>query len=85
MLSSDNLKIALPSTEELPCSDDTAVDNEDQNFLPNILLFLLNSIWSERTDWYFGVRGRFRYREVDFPKCPDSTLRIMDTHIVDAP
>lgn len=53
---SDKLKtITLPSTEELACSDDIPVDNEDQNFLPNILLFLLTSIWADRTDWYFGV------------------------------
>jgi Uma2 family endonuclease len=52
---SDDLKLGLPSTDELPCSDDIPVDNEDQNFLPNILLFLLNSIWASRTDWYFGV------------------------------
>lgn len=52
---SDYLKLGLPSTDELPCSDDAPVDNEDQNFLPNILLFLLNSIWANRTDWYFGV------------------------------
>jgi Uma2 family endonuclease len=45
----------LPSSDELPCSDDTPVDNEDQNLLPNVLLFLLNSIWSNRMDWYFGV------------------------------
>jgi Uma2 family endonuclease len=45
----------LPSSDELPCSDDTPVDNEDQNLLPNILLFLLNSIWADRSDWYFGV------------------------------
>ena len=32
---SDNLKlIELPSTDELACSDDIPVDNEDQNFLP---------------------------------------------------
>ncbi|MEH1784227.1 hypothetical protein [Nostoc sp.] len=40
MLSPD-LKNALPTTDELPCSDDTPVDNEDQNFLPNILRSLL--------------------------------------------
>jgi Uma2 family endonuclease len=45
----------LPSSEELPDSDDIPVDNEDQNLLPNILLFLLQSIWAERQDWYFGV------------------------------
>jgi hypothetical protein len=59
----------LPSSLELPDSDDTPVDedwsrrfppakkvrNEDQNLLPNILLFLLQFIWNERTDWFFGV------------------------------
>jgi len=52
---SPDLKNALPSTDELPCSDDIPVDNEDQNFLPNVLLFLLNSIWASRMDWFFGV------------------------------
>lgn len=52
---SPELKSGLPSTEDLPCSDDTPVDNEDQNLLPNLLLFVLASIWSERMDWYFGV------------------------------
>ena len=45
----------LPSTAELPCSDDTPVDNEDQNLLPNLLLFALASLWATRMDWYFGV------------------------------
>jgi Uma2 family endonuclease len=52
---SPNLKIALPTTDELASSDDTPVDNEDQNFLPNVLLFLLSSIWANRMDWFFGV------------------------------
>ncbi|MFQ3612228.1 MAG: Uma2 family endonuclease [Cyanobacteriota bacterium] len=45
----------LPTSEELPCSDDTPVDNEDQNWIPNLLLFLLEYIWKDRQDWYFGV------------------------------
>jgi Uma2 family endonuclease len=45
----------LPTSAELPCSDDTPVDNEDQNFIPNLLLFLLESIWANRNDWFFGV------------------------------
>ncbi|NJL92000.1 MAG: Uma2 family endonuclease [Coleofasciculaceae cyanobacterium SM2_1_6] len=45
----------LPSSTELPDSDDTPVDNEDQNFLPNVLLFLLEYIWQDRDDWFFGV------------------------------
>lgn len=49
------LQQSLPNSEQLPCSDDTPVDNEDQNFLPNFLLFLLDFIWANRQDWYFGV------------------------------
>ncbi|WP_448572009.1 Uma2 family endonuclease [Trichothermofontia sp.] len=49
------LLASLPSTEVLPCSDDTPVDNEDQNSLPNLLLFMLASLWADRMDWYFGV------------------------------
>lgn len=47
--------LTLPTTAELPCSDDTPVDNEDQNFLPNLLLFILESIWANRNDWFFGI------------------------------
>ncbi|MEL6814582.1 MAG: Uma2 family endonuclease [Cyanobacteria bacterium J06598_3] len=50
-----NLKYSLPSTQDLPCSDDTPVDNEEQNLLPNLLLMLLTSLWKERMDWFFGV------------------------------
>lgn len=45
----------LPTSDELPCSDDMPVDNEEQNFIPNLLLFLLRTIWADRYDWYFGV------------------------------
>ncbi|MGB8702464.1 MAG: Uma2 family endonuclease, partial [Thermosynechococcaceae cyanobacterium] len=45
----------LPTSAELPDSDDTPVDNEDQNFVPNILLFLLEYIWKSREDWFFAV------------------------------
>ncbi|MEM6503559.1 MAG: hypothetical protein AAF685_17195 [Cyanobacteria bacterium P01_C01_bin.89] len=34
----------LPTSAELPCSDDAPVDNEDQNLLPNLLLILLAEI-----------------------------------------
>lgn len=48
-------RLGLPSSDELPCSDDTPVDNEDQNFIPNFLLFLLEFICADRQDWFFGV------------------------------
>ena len=54
-MTSAYLRQTLLSTAELPCSDDTPVDNEDQNLLPNLLLLLLNSIWAERMDWFFAV------------------------------
>lgn len=50
-----NLELRLPTSAELPCSDDIPVDNEDQNFFPNLLLFLLKFIWATRQDWFFGV------------------------------
>ena len=54
MVQSD-LRTHLPSSAELPDSDDIPVDNEDQNLIPNMLLFLLNFIWAKRQDWFFGV------------------------------
>jgi Uma2 family endonuclease len=45
----------LPTAEDLPQSDETPVDNELQNDIPNLLLQLLRSIWAERNDWFFGV------------------------------
>lgn len=60
----------LPSTEELPCSDETPVDNEDQNYLPNFLLFLLELIWADRQDWFFGVDMAVYHTTGDSPKIP---------------
>ena len=43
---SSNLRQYLPSGDELCCSDDIPVDNEDQNFIPNFLLFLQERLGS---------------------------------------
>jgi Uma2 family endonuclease len=48
-------ELRLPTSEELPCSDDTPVDNEYQNTIPNWLLAVLEQIWEHRQDWFFGV------------------------------
>ena len=69
MVASDRY-ITLPTSNELPCSDDTPVDNEDQNFLPNYLLFLLELIWKERNDWYFGVDMGVYHTTGVSPKVP---------------
>lgn len=60
----------LPTSDELPCSDDTPVDNEDQNLLPNVLLFLLSSIWAQRMDWYFGVDMAVYHTTGSNPRVP---------------
>ena len=65
-----NRYTTLPTSDELPCSDDTPVDNEDQNFLPNYLLFLLELIWKERNDWYFGVDMGIYHTTGVSPKVP---------------
>jgi len=70
-----DLKQTLPTSAELPCSDDTPVDNEDQNFIPNFLLFLLNTIWAKPTTGFLvdmgiyhttGVNPEFQWCQMAF-------------------
>jgi Uma2 family endonuclease len=67
----------LPTAEELPDSDETPVDNELQNDIPNILLNLLRDIWSERFDWFWGVDMAVYY-EPDFESPEDSKSVLPD-------
>ena len=69
----------LPTSDELLGSDDTPVDNEDQNFVPNVLLFLLEYIWKNRDDWYFGVdMGIYHTKGLNprVPVVPDGFLSL---------
>jgi len=72
----------LPTAAELPDSDETPVDNELQNDIPNILLNLLRSIWAGRTDWFWGVdMGIYYEPNIEDPaksKCiiPDGFLSL---------
>ncbi|MFM7367600.1 MAG: Uma2 family endonuclease [Sphaerospermopsis kisseleviana] len=45
----------LPSSEELPDSDETPVDNQLQHLIPGLLESILALLWSQRWDWFFGV------------------------------
>lgn len=65
-----DLKHLLPTSEELPGSDDIPVDNEDQNFLPNLLLFLLEYLGKSRQNWYFGVNMRVYHTTGLNPRVP---------------
>ncbi|MBD2152820.1 Uma2 family endonuclease [Pseudanabaena sp. FACHB-1277] len=72
----------LPTAEDLPSSDETPVDNELQNDIPNMLLNLLRSIWSDRQDWFWGVDMCYYYEaNIEEPKksksiVPDGFLAI---------
>ena len=71
--------LPLPELEELICSDDTPVDNEDQNLLPNLLLTSLLRLWADRHDWFFGVdMGIFHTTGTNpnVPVVPDAFLSL---------
>jgi Uma2 family endonuclease len=75
----------LPTAEELTDSDETHVDNELQNDIPNILLNLLRDIWGDspsgdacrRFDWFWGVDMAVYY-EPDFESPENSKAVVPD-------
>lgn len=66
----------LPSSAELPDSDDTQVDNELQNLIPNLLEAVLAFIWNERSDWFFGVDMGIYFAPSQPPLVPDGFLSL---------
>jgi Uma2 family endonuclease len=66
----------LPSAEELPDSNDTPVDNELQNLIPNLLEEILVLIWSTRIDWFFGVDMGIYYAPSTPAIVPDGFLSL---------
>jgi Uma2 family endonuclease len=79
MMIHSNSQLNLPTSAELPDSDDTPVDNEEQNFIPNFLLFLLEWIWASQQDWFFGVdMGIYHTTGVNprIPVIPDGFLSV---------
>jgi Uma2 family endonuclease len=70
----------LPTAEELPSSDETPVDNQLQNDIPNLLLSILASMWADRDDWYFGVDMAVYYNPDEPAIVPDGFLAIGVSH-----
>ncbi len=66
----------LPTAEELPDSDDTPVDNELQNLIPNLLRAILAWLWAERTDWFLGINMGVYYEPKTDAIVPDSFLSL---------
>jgi Uma2 family endonuclease len=70
------LRRCLPSAEELPCSDDTPVDNELQELIPGLLKSILLILWAQRMDWLFGIDMGI-YFDPDLPPIvPDGFLSL---------
>ncbi len=66
----------LPSSAELPDSDDTPVDNELQILIPNLLLAILAAIWQSRDDWFFGINMGIYYTVNQPAIVPDAFLSL---------
>lgn len=66
----------LPSSAELPDSDDTPVDNELQILIPNLLLAILALIWQEREDWFFGINMGIYHTPNESAIVPDGFLSL---------
>ncbi len=66
----------LPTADELPCSDDTPVDNELQELIPSLLKSILQILWADRMDWFFGIDMGVYYHPEQPPIVPDGFLSL---------
>ncbi len=74
-----NQLLNLPSSDELPDSDDKPVDHEIQILIPNLLRLILNRLWGDRSDWFFGVNMGIYHTTGSNPRVaivPDSFLSV---------
>lgn len=76
MLEYNPQQIYWPSSEELPDSDDTSVDNELQDLIPGLLKAILAMAWAERMDWFFGVDMGIYYDPDQPAIVPDGFLSL---------
>lgn len=78
MVQSESL-LHLPTSQELPCSDETPVDNELQYLIPYLLLAILEFLWAERDDWFFSADMAIHYlykQKRQTPIVPDAFLSL---------
>ncbi|WP_066378070.1 MULTISPECIES: Uma2 family endonuclease [unclassified Anabaena] len=78
-----NSLLCLPSSEELPNSEDTPVDNEIQYLIPSLLKASLALVWLERWDWYFGVNMGIYYDPKKPAIVPDGFLSVGVKRFID--
>ncbi|HAN45864.1 MAG TPA: hypothetical protein DCQ32_04865 [Cyanobacteria bacterium UBA8156] len=73
----------LPTAADLPDSDETPVDNQLQDDLPQLLKEVLRRIWAERDDWFFAVDMGLYYRPDQPAIVPDALLSLGVPHLKD--
>jgi Uma2 family endonuclease len=73
----------LPTADELPCSDDTPVDNELQELIPSLLKSILRMVWEERMDWFFGIDMAIYTDPEQPPIVPDGFLSLNVERVFD--
>ena len=70
------LRRHLPTAADLPHSDETPVDNQLQDDIPQLLKSILQRIWSDRQDWFFGVDMALYYNPDEPAIVPDAFLAL---------
>lgn len=71
-----NPRACMPSSEELPDSDDTPVDNELQDLIPTLLKMTLAIAQSNRMDWFFAVDMGIYHNPYEPAIVPDGFLSL---------
>jgi Uma2 family endonuclease len=70
------LRRRLPTAEDLPHSDETPVDNELQDDIPQVLKSVLKQIWANRQDWFFAIDMALYYNPDEPAIVPDAFLAL---------
>ncbi|MGA1263657.1 MAG: Uma2 family endonuclease [Prochlorothrix sp.] len=70
------LRRRLPTADDLPHSDETPVDNQLQDEIPQLLKAILQQIWADRQDWFFAVDMAFYYNPDEPAIVPDAFLAL---------
>jgi Uma2 family endonuclease len=66
----------MPSSEELPDSDDTPIDDELQYYIPHLLRETLAMAWANRFNWFFARRMGIYYDPNEPAIVPDGFLSL---------
>ncbi|NER95406.1 MAG: Uma2 family endonuclease [Symploca sp. SIO1B1] len=66
----------LPTAEDLPETDHQPVDSELQIWVSTLLAILLNWLWKERNDWFWGVNLGIYYDPEKSAVVPDGFLSL---------